>query len=263
MLFRPGFSILYSMFLLPEDSVEIRQTEKKGRGIFATKAILPGTVIGDYIGQIVKAVSEDEDGSDFYTMYYHNRANIEPDPRKPGIHFINHSCMPNIWIYTYYGHALYFALRHIFKGEELSTNYLIGTKHGCTDCIHACHCRTQVCKQTMHTEKSKYDAWQDVDETLSKLTKRVRIKFNQELPLLPSYPDTIADNAIYDMYGSAYVEPLVMPQKTLPEKDVLRELIRTTGRQLVFPKSNKHVLGVDNDLLITTDLDAIGSFALQ
>ena len=41
------------MFLLNTDYWEVKESEKKGRGVFVKKDITAGTVIGDYLGKIV------------------------------------------------------------------------------------------------------------------------------------------------------------------------------------------------------------------
>ena len=45
------------MFLLSEDYLQIRKTKKKGFGVFAKKRIKAGTVIGDYLGKVIKTES--------------------------------------------------------------------------------------------------------------------------------------------------------------------------------------------------------------
>ena len=108
------------MFLIPEDHWEVRCTKEKGKGIFAKKEIKAGTIIGDYLGKIIKTAEYDldKDKKGLFLMYFTDRASIYPDLKKPGIHLLNHSCSPNCWIYTFKGHTLFFALRKIEPGEE-------------------------------------------------------------------------------------------------------------------------------------------------
>src|SRR5713226_4215416 len=40
-----------------------------------------------------------------------------------GTHYINHSCEPNAYMKTVYGHVLFFALREISRGEEITIDY--------------------------------------------------------------------------------------------------------------------------------------------
>src|SRR5476651_958428 len=110
------------MFILPPEYLDVRKTEDRGNGVFAKKDIPAGTIIGDYLGKLIREEEEEkyEDEKCFYLMYYSNKASIFPDGKKPGIHLINHSCEPNTYMYTYQGRTLYFALRQIFAGEELT-----------------------------------------------------------------------------------------------------------------------------------------------
>jgi hypothetical protein len=40
-----------------------------------------------------------------------------------GTHYINHSCQPNAYMKTLYGHVLFFALRNIRAGDEITIDY--------------------------------------------------------------------------------------------------------------------------------------------
>lgn len=247
------------MILLPQDSWEIRKTGKIGRGVFATKDIKGGTIIGDYIGKVIKAEDEedyDKDGH-FYLMYYHDKAHIYPDVKKPGIHIINHACTPNTWMYTYKGHALYFAIRHIFAGEELTVSYQLNPQHDdCKPCSHLCHCESIICSGTMHMTSERYDKWLDFESMTSNKTKRERIQFNKTLPLLQSYPDSLPDDPIYTLFGNLDQKSQVLDNITLPTLQELRGLIRESGRTLEFPKLNIHILGIADDLITAKSISA-------
>lgn len=157
------------MFFLPESSWEVRDVPRKGRGIFTQSEIGPGTVIGDYIGKLMRPSDIDEEKDGLYEMYFSNRASLFPDTSKPGVHLLNHSHEPNCWLYTYYGHTLFFTVRRIFPGEELTINYLLGLKEDCNeDCDHVCHCGSVVCTGTMHQIKEKYEAWWKFEEKNAK-----------------------------------------------------------------------------------------------
>jgi SET domain-containing protein len=172
------------MFLLPQDSWEMRkrvyknsQNEKKqNRGIFAKKDIAAGTIIGDYLGLVIPEKEENtyENSNEMYLMYYTESATIYPDVQQPGIHILNHSCEPNTWMYTYKGHTLYFALRKIYKGEELTVSYQLNPiDEDCEPCDHACHCHTPSCTGSMHMTEEKYDAWRAFDDKETAKTKTV------------------------------------------------------------------------------------------
>ena len=240
--------------LLSNDLWQVKDAGKKGKGIFAKKDIEPGTIIGDYIGKVIKTAEEDiyEDKEHFYLMYYHDRASIYPDLKKPGIHLLNHSCTPNCWMYTYKGHTLYFAIRRIFKGEELTVSYLLSPQDkDCNPCDHLCACKSSVCYGTMHLSDERYDKWIKVHDAQEKKTKPGRITYGKELPKLSSYPKEIADHDVYNLFGSSQKPAKQLGDTVLPSKKQLRKLIRESGRILKFPKVNTTVYGIVDDLIIS------------
>lgn len=188
------------MFLLKDDYWEIRKTKEKGYGVFAKKEIKVGTVISDYLGKIINIAEYDleKDKQGLYLMYLTDQASIYPDITKPGHHLINHSCQPNCWIYIFQGHTLFFALRKIKPGEELTISYLLSPKdETCKPCIHDCKCGSKFCTGTMHLSKDKYNKWQKFQDEEKKKTKIAKFIFGKNLPKLKSYPKIILDNPIY------------------------------------------------------------------
>lgn len=241
------------MILLSDNTWEIKKTKSKGRGIFTKHPIKPGTVIGDYIGKVIRTAEEDTYEKDgLYLMYYHDYASIFPDDvNAPGIHLINHSCAPNTWMYTYHGHTLFFALRHIFPGEELTVSYLLSPDEDCNPCQHACYCGHQFCTKTMHQTQKHFDRWDAFNESLTKKTKRARIRYGKTLPLLPSYPKQIPDHSIYDLIGAQHLESEIENHTALPSLKYVRKRIRESGKTLTFPALKINVLGVKDNKLIT------------
>lgn len=245
------------MFLLPQGYLEVKDVPKMGRGVFASKDIAPGTVIGDYIGKIIR--SRDDDKYDkqghFFLMYYHDGASIYPNVRGLGIHVINHSCTPNVWMYTYKGHALYFAIRRIFKGEEITVSYLISEQDKeCKPCNHLCFCKSMVCSGTMHLPKEKYEKWAKICENEEARTKRERVRYGEVLPHLSYYPKNIADNPFYTLFGNSKVKPQLVNVAKLPTVKNIRNMIRETGKTLKFLKLNLHVLGVNDGIVVSVPI---------
>lgn len=242
------------MFLLPGDHWIVKNTKKKGRGIYTQRDIEGGTVIGDYLGKVIKPSDENDidESKNFYLMYYHDRASIFPDLTKPGIHLFNNSCTPNCWMYTYRGHTLYFALRHIFAGEELTVSYLVSPQDKyCNPCTHLCKCDSILCTQTMHLSEKRYKEWAKIHDEQAKKTKREPIKFGTDLPPLSSYPKNITDHPIYTLYGALHKEAYDVDGKKMPSVFEIRKLIRKTGRTLKFKALNLHVLGILDYLIIS------------
>jgi hypothetical protein len=238
------------VFLLTDDYWEIKNTPKKGRGIFARKNIRAGAVIGDYIGKVIRTAEEEtyEGDRGLYLMYYHDRASLYPtDINAAGVHLLNNSCTPNCWMYTYKGHTLFFAIRQIFDGEELTIPYLLSPlDEFCDPCKHDCHCDGVICTGTMHLSKERYDKWEAFTDAQAKETKRARVRYGHELAKLSEYPDTLPEHPIYDLFGSAHKPPKILQDKKLPTNAKLRTLIRDTGLTLHFPHLKKRVVGVSN-----------------
>lgn len=188
------------MFLLPDDYLEIKKTRNKGRGVFARKEIKKEKVIGDYIGMIVHPRDVSVDENNFYLTYYHDTAVIVPDLDKPGVHFLNHSCSPNAFIYIYRGHTLVFALKNIKAEEEITISYLLPPKEKyCDPCPHKCNCGNSKCSETMHLSRNKYLLWKKINEKKSKETKRERIRYGEDLKVLKNYPEEIPQKYIEEV----------------------------------------------------------------
>lgn len=182
------------MFLLKDDFWEVKKTREKGYGVFTKKEIKAGTVIGDYLGKVINITEYDLDldKKGLYLMYYTDQASIYPDLTKPGPHLINHSCTPNCWIYIFHGHTLFFALRKIKPGEELTISYLLSPKDKtCNPCNHNCKCESKFCTGTMHLSKDKYKRWQKFQDEEKKKTRITKFVFGKNLEKLKSYPKTI------------------------------------------------------------------------
>lgn len=239
------------MFILSPEYWEVIKTKNRGKGVFAKKDIPAGSVIGDYLGKVIRESEEDKyekDDSCFYLMYYKDTASIFPHIKKPGIHLINHSCEPNTYMYSYQGHTLYFALRKIFAGEELTVSYLLQPlDKDCEPCLHICKCGSEICSNTLHSTHQEYDAWSDFDTKLTENVKLPRAKFGEDLPMLPKYPDTIKDNAVFPLFANAKKPVIDMGNEVMLSQKELRQKIRETGQKLSFPKLGVTVLGVKAD----------------
>ena len=247
------------MFLIPASWYAVRAAKNKGRGVYARRDIPAGTVIGDYRGTIVRPEEENERRDGLYTMSIDDRYDVLAHPRTKGIHLINHSCAATCGIYPYRGHILYVAARKIFAGEEVTVNYMLGKTDGegndipCT--LHACHCGTMICTGSMHESERTYGDWE-------KMRKRgapprgsaMPAPYGAMLPPLAHYPVAVNLSAPgpyrFNAFGAEIKPPERYPEKTLPALEALRARIRTTGRQLRFPKLRLTVYGIRDGLLI-------------
>ena len=248
------------MFLLPDDTWEMRGRAfsssdygKQNRGIFATKPIRAGTVIGDYLGLLIPNENEGEyeTGKDIYLMYYDERVSIWPDQTELGVHVVNHSCEPNAGITTYRGHSLYFAVRAIHPGEEVTVSYLLGPiDDECAPCRHACWCRARSCTGTMHLPIDRYVAWRRFDDRESRRTEAAPVEAYQQLRPLDQYPARIPDRGFHPIYGSTERPPKVMGSDRLPDASTIRREIRRTGRRLAYSELGLIVLGIEGTTII-------------
>jgi hypothetical protein len=156
---------------------------------------------------------------------------------------------------TLYGHTLYFALRRIFPGEEMTVPYLLGPpdEETCDPCHHACLCGSPVCTGTWHLSDEKHQRWSDYENDIAEKYPPKRVKPGQPLPKLDKYPKTISDNPVFDLFGYDNIEPAVYDDETLPKVPELRKRIRETGRRLDFPKFHQTVYGILNGLVVSKD----------
>ena len=150
------------MFLISNNYWEIRNTKKKGRGVFCLKPIKAKTIIGEYTGTKIKIeeydLDRDKDG--LYLMFLNDKYAIYPDLKIQDIHLINHSCNPNCWIFNTKKHIYFFTLRDIGVGEELTISYLLPPIGNSNPCNHKCYCGSVNCTGTMHQTEANYNKWQ-------------------------------------------------------------------------------------------------------
>lgn len=240
------------MFILPQDYWQVKETPHKGRGIFATKEIPGGTVIGDYLGILLPAEQESKTGPT-YSMTYNSQAIIlPPDSNDIDVHVINHSCMSNCDTFPYKNHAIIFALRKIFPGEELSITYLIDAPPESNQPVlmHPCRCGSPICHGTINTTHQIMEKTQKFVEEIDGSDDSLPVPFGELLPALPIYPKEIQDYPIYDIYGSTFHKPLELEDETMPATIKIREYIRESGRTLHFKKLHVTILGIMNELLV-------------
>lgn len=239
------------MFLLPKKYWEVKETAQKGRGVFARQDIPAGAIIGDYLGKLIYQKDFDEAKEGLFDMWFNEKISVLADPKKIGIHLINHSCSSNCDMYPYKGHMLFFATRHIFKGEELSVQYLLPPPDKNHICNHTCYCNSLVCHGTMHTSieiENKADIF--IQKLDGKYRKVPPVSIGSELPRLETYPRQVADDPIYDIFGSLEQKPLVCPDAVMPSIKKLRQLLREKGKVLYFKNFKTYVFGIMNGLVM-------------
>lgn len=245
------------MFLLPDSYYTVKKTKYKGRGVFAAKDIEASSVIGDYLGKIIKKDSNDEIKDGLYDMAGGTKYDVLANPKIKGVHFINHSCANNCDVYPYKGHMLFFALRKIFKGEELSFNYwLYAPDEKTTTCdTHACYCESRICLGTMHHAAGNFDAWEDfVKKEFGVAYTKLPGKYGEQLPPLETYPVSVDLNKKnsydYDIFGSEAKPAEMYSDAALPTTIELKKRIRETGKHLSFSKLHVTIYGIRDAMLV-------------
>ncbi|NUM25900.1 MAG: SET domain-containing protein [Candidatus Buchananbacteria bacterium] len=242
------------MFLLSADYWQVKKIKGKGRGVFAKKEINPGTVIGDYLGTVISEQREgQENEKSFYAMHCTDKLIVLPDPKQIGIHLINHACAPNCAMHSYRGHVIYFALRRIFPGEELTVNYLYDVllcRAGeCRE--HICRCGALNCRGNLHTPTQLIKMWEKYEAPYYRPFRNYcPARYGQNLLALDTYPRRIADIRGNELYGSSQKPPYVSLAVRLPAVSKVRALIRETGRRIYFKKIDFTVNGVSGALII-------------
>ncbi len=246
------------MFLINSSYYRIKETQSKGRGVFAKSDILPGVIIGDYLGRVI--TTEEAMQTERFGVYYMEATNfysILADKKIVGIHLINHSCTPNCATIDYKGRALYVAIRKIHKGEELTVNYYFGppNKKTCNPCRHGCHCGSQFCKGTMHSSVAiDNENIEEYSKHLKSFSLELKKRYGKTLLALTKYPKKVSDDSFFDLFGYEKQNPTVLQNSTIPTVKKMRETIRNSGQTIAFPKLGLLVHGVSNSSFISTVL---------
>jgi hypothetical protein len=252
------------MFLLPSGSIAVKRVGREGRGVIACRHIEAGTVIGDYLGVAMRPQPVKwKDAEPFYLMLRNDRSAIQPDPERPGVHLVNHSCEPNLGIRPYHGHVLFIATRRVFPGEQLTVDYwlypppsVLGKRRrrGGEWAPDRCACGSPGCRAVIEIPARKVPEierfWR---RTGGKRMEEPLVPNGREIPPLRRYPDALADEPIYDLFGSRARRAIEHADRRLPDRDEIRRRIRSTGCRLAFPRIGLTAVGVrGREVLIVT-----------
>lgn len=231
------------MLLLPASHYQIKKTRKKGRGVFVVKEIPGGAIIGDYLGLLIKdaqaEIMERKYSNACYAMDYNNNGlSIFPvDIRAAGLHLINHSCAPNCEAYFYQGHTLYFALRRILPGEELTISYDFDPDNSDQkEHLFPCFCGSLFCRGTMYVSAARLRRYHDFYRQESKGQKFKTLKAGEILRPLEKYPASIKDNSIFNLFANPDASPVIYQDMKMPSRQELRRRLRASGRILNFQR---------------------------
>ncbi len=130
---------------------ELRKSPIQGRGAFAIRRIRRGTRIIEYTGEHITSEEADARYDDANMKRHHTFLFILDehtvvDAARGGnaARFINHSCEPNCFSRVMRGHMLFFALRDIAPGEEITLDYTPSQHPG-----RRCTCGAAKCRGVM------------------------------------------------------------------------------------------------------------------
>ena len=104
----------------------IRKSQINGKGCFATVPFSRGKKIAEYTGELIPDLEAQKRASKRRILRIcdiDGRFSLDGARGGNGTHYINHSCEPNAYMQTLYGHVLFFALRDIQPGEEITIDY--------------------------------------------------------------------------------------------------------------------------------------------
>lgn len=119
-----------------------------GKGCFATFPFRSRRKIAEYAGErITRQEAERRGGRRILRICdIDDKWSLDGSRGGNGTHYINHSCVPNAYMRTVFGHVLFFALRDIKAGEEITIDY--------EDTLHPnskrCFCGAQSCRGTIN-----------------------------------------------------------------------------------------------------------------
>jgi SET domain-containing protein len=104
----------------------IRKSKINGQGCFANIPFKRGRKIAEYAGERINDLEAQKRARRRRILRIcdiDGRFSIDGSRGGNGTHYINHCCEPNAYMRTLYGHVLFFALRDIRAGEEITIDY--------------------------------------------------------------------------------------------------------------------------------------------
>ncbi len=144
----------------PSTTVEVRDSQIHGRGVYATQVIPKGARIIEYTGKRMPWADVPADPNDPHTFIFgldHGQvinAGIDGNEAR----WINHSCDPNCEAIGKGDRIFICAMKQIRAGEELFYDYALQLDEPITEELEAeykCHCGAASCRGTLLELKKK------------------------------------------------------------------------------------------------------------
>ena len=129
--------------------LSIQRSPINGKGCFAAIRFGRRKKIAEYTGERIPDLEATRRARRRRTLRIcdiDGRFSLDGSRGGNGTHYINHSCAPNAFIKTLYGKVLFFALRDIRPGEEITIDYEY-TLHPDSK---RCKCGSSTCRGTIN-----------------------------------------------------------------------------------------------------------------
>uniref|UniRef100_A0A6F9DG44 [histone H3]-lysine(4) N-methyltransferase n=1 Tax=Phallusia mammillata TaxID=59560 RepID=A0A6F9DG44_9ASCI len=141
------------------EAVGVYRSSIHGRGLFCKRDVAAGEMVMEYTGEVIRRELTDKREKFYesksigcYMFRMDDLYVVDATMRGSSARFINHSCEPNCYsrIVQVEGkkHIVIFALRKIYRGEELTYDY----KFPIEDDTHkiSCNCGSRLCRKYMN-----------------------------------------------------------------------------------------------------------------
>ncbi|XP_064465764.1 histone-lysine N-methyltransferase 2B-like [Ornithodoros turicata] len=143
--------------LTARSTVGVYRSLIHGRGLYSKRDIDAGEMVIEYAGEVIRSVLTDKRerlyesrGIGCYMFRMDEDEVVDATTRGNAARFINHSCDPNCYskVIAIFGqkHIVIFALRKIYKGEELTYDY----KFPKEDVKIPCSCGARRCRKFLN-----------------------------------------------------------------------------------------------------------------
>ncbi|MGH9943485.1 MAG: SET domain-containing protein, partial [Pyrinomonadaceae bacterium] len=137
------------LFMPFAPGLTVKESPINGKGCFATTFFPKGRKVAEYTGErisrreVARRVRTRRKLRICAINFYWS---LDGSCGGNGTHYINHSCRPNAYMKTLYGHILFMALRDIHPGEEITVDY-VNTLHPDSK---KCSCEAPGCRGTIN-----------------------------------------------------------------------------------------------------------------
>ncbi|XP_045077841.1 histone-lysine N-methyltransferase 2B-like isoform X2 [Coregonus clupeaformis] len=142
-----------------KEAVGVYRSEIHGRGLFCKRNIEAGEMVIEYAGTVIRAVLTDKrekyydsKGIGCYMFRIDDFDVVDATMHGNAARFINHSCEPNCYsrviLVDSHKHIVIFALRKIYRGEELTYDYKFPIEDDSSK-LH-CNCATRRCRRFLN-----------------------------------------------------------------------------------------------------------------